>query len=330
MNLRIGRTPADLESKFFLLKALSIDVGGSHAALAVVEDREILIWREVPVDSGTGLAPLLPRMTEILHEMLAGLRLRLADCSGLAMGIAAMVDVAARRVVATNEKFEDAPGIDLPAWCRKEFGIPFALDNDARMALAGEWYAGAARGTDDVVMVTLGTGIGGAVLVGGKPLRTKQVQAGCWGGHIPVLYTGRRCTCGALGCMEAEASGWVLPLVAREWPGFSQSRLATVEKIDFRSLFALARRGDRVAMEIRDRCLRIWACGTAGLIHMYGPERIVFGGGVMRSADEILPQIRDYVEKHAWSPGGVPEIVPAALGHRAALLGAVPMLMGTA
>lgn len=308
------------------MKAIAIDMGGSHAALAVVEDRTVLASREISVDSGAGLAPVLPRIKPMVDEMLADLKLRTADCIGLAMCIAAMVDTKLRRVAATNEKFNDAPEIDLMAWCEKNFGIPFALDNDARMALLGEWYAGAARGTSDVVMITLGTGIGGAVLVNGKLFHTRKVHGGCWGGHIPVLYNGRRCTCGAYGCMEAEASGWALPLVARDWPGFRESRLAAADKVNFRNLFALARDGDRVSVEIRDRCLRIWACGTAGLIHMYGPERIIFGGGVMRSADEILPYIREYVGKYCWSPGGLPDIVAASLGHDAALFGAIPML----
>jgi glucokinase len=178
----------------------------------------------------------------------------------------------------------------------------------------------------DVVMVTLGTGIGGAVLAGGKPYRTNQVQGGCIGGHIPVLFTGRKCSCGGYGCMEAEASQWTLPAIAREWPGFASSRLAEQDTIDFRSLFQLSREGDRVSTEIRDRCLHIWACGTVGLIHAYGPERVIFGGGVMRSGDIILPYIRQYVEKYSWTPSGRVAVLPAALGNDAALLGAVPLL----
>lgn len=241
-----------------------------------------------------------------------------------------MIDVHTSRVVSTNLKFEDALGLDLPGWCQTEFGIPFALENDARMALLGEWYAGAAQGAEDVVMITLGTGVGGAVLAGGKPLRTRQVQGGCIGGHIPVLFTGRRCTCGAFGCMEAEASGWALPSIAKEWPGFDSSRLAKIDTINFRSLFEFAREGDRVSIELRDRCLHIWACGTVGLVHMFGPERVIFGGGVMRSGDEILPYIRDYVRKYSWTPNGTVSILPAALGNDAALLSAIPLLCGTA
>jgi glucokinase len=232
-------------------------------------------------------------------------------------------------VVSTNGKYEDAPEIDLPAWCRAEFGIQFALENDARMALLGEWYAGAAQGVEDVVMITLGTGIGGAAMAGGHLFRTKQVQGGCLGGHIPALFTGRRCTCGGFGCMEAEASGWALPLIAKDWPGFADSRLAQAEQVNFRALFELAEDGDRVAVELRDRCLRVWACGTVGLIHAYGPELVVIGGGVMRSASVILPYIQEYVRKYSWTPSGTVLVRAASLGNDAGLLGAIPLLTDT-
>ncbi|MHB1935529.1 MAG: ROK family protein [Acidobacteriaceae bacterium] len=308
------------------MKAISLDLGGSHVSLAVVEDAAILMSREISVDSGSELRPLLPLFKTIAYDMLAKLKIPVEDCIGVAMGCAAMVDRTTGRVLSTNGKFEDSPGIDLPAWSRKEFGLPFALENDARMALLGEWYAGAAKGADDVVMITLGTGIGGAAMAGGKVYRTKQVQGGCLGGHIPALFTGRKCTCGGFGCMEAEASGWALPLIVREWPGFQQSRLAALDRIDFRALFEFAREGDPVAIGVRDRCLHVWACGTVGLIHAYGPELVVFGGGVMRSGDIILPYIRDYASKYSWTPSGPVRILPAALGNHAGLLGAIPLL----
>ncbi len=308
------------------MKAISLDLGGSHVKLAVVEDETILLSQEISVAPGAGMLPLLPVFKTIVYDMLSKLGLAVEDCIGLAMGCAAMVDRTTGRVVSTNGKFEDAPGIDLVAWCRTEFGLPFALENDARMALLGEWYAGAAKGADDVVMITLGTGIGGAAMAGGKLYRTKQVQGGCLGGHIPALFTGRKCTCGGFGCMEAEASGWALPLIAREWPGFERSRLATVKHIDFRSVFEFAREGDAVSTAVRDRCLHVWACGTVGLIHAYGPERVVIGGGVMRSADVILPYIQEYVRKYSWTPSGTVLILPAALGNDAGLLGAIPLL----
>src|SRR5439155_23768344 len=116
--------------------------------------------------------------------------------------------------------------MELATWSRDTFGLRLCIENDARMALLGESYEGAARGFSDVVMMTLGTGIGGVTMIEGKLLRGKHSQAGCIGGHFPVLFSGRPCSCGGIGCAEAEASGWSLPAVVNDWPGIASSALA--------------------------------------------------------------------------------------------------------
>ena len=133
------------------------------------------------------------------------------------------------------------------------------------------------------------------------------------------------CTCGAIGCTEAEASGWAIPLIAKEWPGFAQSALAKEPSVTFEALFRLAKQGDP-ALALRDRCLRVWAVGTVGLIHSFDPEIVVYGGGVMKSADVIVPYVQSYVEKHAWTPWGKVKVRAAELGNDAGLLGAIPLL----
>lgn len=194
------------------------------------------------------------------------------------------------------------------------------------MALLGERYIGAAQGMQDVVMITLGTGIGGAAMMQGKLLRGAHCQAACLGGHLPVNYQGRSCVCGNVGCAEAEASGWSLPQVVRETRGFDESSLARVAELNFQTLFAAARSEDAVALEVQQHCLNIWAANAIAMIHAYDPELVVFGGGVMQSADVILPFVQKYVEKHAWTCWGTPRVSAAILGGNAALLGAAPLL----
>ncbi|MGA9353864.1 MAG: ROK family protein [Terriglobales bacterium] len=308
--------------------AIGIDLGGSHATIALIHDNRILGSRYVSLDSAQPLRPALGVLAEAIRNLLAELQMDASECEGLALGFCGLADARIGRVVSTNKKYEDAPSIDFVAWSRQEFGLRFGIENDARMALLGERHAGAARGCDDVVMITLGTGIGGAAMIEGKLLRGKHAQAGCLGGHLPAKVGGRPCTCGAIGCLEAEASGWSLPLLAREWPGFAASKLAGPENIDFKMLFELAETGDRVAVEILDYCLKVWATGAVGLIHAYDPELIVIGGGVMRSAAVIVPYIQAYVKQHAWTPWGKVEIVAAQLGNDAGLFGAIPLLTG--
>lgn len=309
--------------------AIVIDLGGSHAKIAVVLGDKLLAAHEVALNSAEKLRPALDVFAKVVRELLAELRLSTPECQGVALGFCGLADARIGRVVSTNKKYEDAPSIDFRAWSQQEFGLPFAIENDARMALLGERHVGAARGCDNVVMITLGTGIGGAAMIEGKLLRGKHAQAGCLGGHLPAKVGGRTCTCGAIGCLEAEASGWALPYIAREWDGFAHSELAKRETINFRALFELADAGDRVADEILQHCLNVWATGAVGLIHAYDPERIVIGGGVMRRDDVILPHLQNYVNAHAWTPWGKVEIVAAQLGNDAGLFGAIPLLTGT-
>ncbi|HXY39690.1 MAG TPA: ROK family protein, partial [Vicinamibacteria bacterium] len=178
------------------------------------------------------------------------------------------------------------------------------------------------------VMMTLGTGVGGAAMVGGRLLRGRHFQAGVLGGHLLADVLGRRCTCGARGCVEAEASTWALPQLAREQPGFERSRLAAAEQLDFEALFACAEAGDAVALALRERCLRVWGAGAVSMIHAWDPELLVVGGGVMAAAGTVLPAIEAYVHAHAWTPWGKVNVRQASLGSDAALLGAVPLLAG--
>jgi len=308
------------------VKALAIDLGGTHATCAIVEDRSILASEVVATDGTVGLRPALPEFVRAFHRLLKHTGVNAADCLGLAFSFCALVDSRTSKILSTNQKYDDAQGFDFTAWAKSELGLRLRLENDARMALLGERYAGAGRGFDDIVMTTLGTGIGGAAMIGSKLLRGKHAQAGCLGGHIPVRLGGRQCTCGAIGCAEAEASGWSLPLIAADWPGFAQSRLAQEKTVNFEALFRLAAANDPVALALRDRCLQVWATATVGLIHAYDPEIIIFGGGVMKSADVILPYIQSYVEKHAWTPWGKVKVLAAEVGNNAGILGAIPLL----
>ncbi len=307
------------------MRVFAVDLGGTHANCGVVENRTILTHKIIDIDRARSLQKVLPVIEETLRELAQGLSLPLAEFSGLAVGFAGLVDFRAGRVMSTNAKYEDAPGLDLQAWCQQSLGLPLRIENDARLALLGEAYAGAARSFGDVVMMTLGTGIGGVAMIEGRLLRGKHAQAGCLGGHLPVLFNGRKCTCGAIGCAESEAGGWALPFVVKEWPEVSKSSLSKYSDIGFKELFAEAMGGDEVATAIRDRCLKIWAVDAVGLVHAYDPEIIVIGGGVMKSAALIVPYVESYVQKFAWTPWGKVNVRAAELGNNAALLGAVPL-----
>lgn len=301
-------------------------MGGTHIGCGVVCDDQLLASTSLDSQRAESLATLLPSIAETLLGLLHEAGLATRQCSGLAIGFPGIVDARDGRIFSTLKKYDDATHIDLNQWSQQALGLPLRIENDARMALLGEQYAGAARGVQDVIMITLGTGIGSAAMMQGKLVRGVHHHAGCMGGHLPVDFQGHRCACGNIGCAEAEAAGWSLPKIIREAPGFAESSLSRAPSIDFQTLFSAAELGDRLACDIRQRCLNVWASNTVASIHAYDPEIIVFGGGVMRSGEVILPFVRQYVEEHAWTTWGTPCVVAATLGENAALLGAVPLL----
>lgn len=309
------------------MKALVVDCGGSHAGCGLVEDDRLIAAERIEIGSALSLRAILPQIAEAFRQLLARADVAASSCGGVVMGLPSIVDARTGKVLDSRSKYTDAMGIDLVEWSRNEFGLALRAENDARLALLGESFTGAARGFSNVIMMTLGTGIGGTTMIEGKLLRGKHSQAGCLGGHLPVLFDGRRCMCGAVGCAEAEGSSWALPLIAKDWKGISESKLAPMaERLNFEQLFDAADAGDAAALEIRERCLNVWSVAAVAMIHAYDPEILVMGGGVMKREAEVVPYMQKYLDAHAWTDWGKVQVKAARLGNDAALLGAVPLL----
>jgi len=309
-----------------MMLALSLDMGGTHIGCGVVDDHKLLAQTAISSEGAHSFASLLPAVATALHSLLAEAGVAARDCSGLAVGFPGIVNVRENKIYSTLKKYEDAPQLDLNGWSYDTFGLPIRIENDARMALLGERFAGSGCDAHNIVMMTLGTGIGSAVMIQGQLLRGSHSQAGCLGGHLPVNFRGRKCICGNIGCAESEASGWSMPVVAREFPGFTKSSLAKLSHIGFLELFAHADAGDAVAVAVRSHCLEVWSANAVALIHAYDPEIIILGGGVMRGANLIVPHVQRHVNEHAWASWGKPLIRSAGLGNLAAIMGAVPLL----
>ena len=251
--------------------AIAIDMGGSHVKFGIVDDDGILAEDSLPVPQAT-LAAVLPEVTGRIQSLLTKTGTDPRTLAGIALGICAVAEGNCS-VLATNQKYDDAVGFDFARWSESSFGLPCVVENDTRLALLGEHARGALRGFEDAALVTLGTGIGGAVMLGGKLLQSGGHKAGGLAGHLVVAFDGRICTCGNRGCAEAEASTTSLNAICREQDGFARSSLAQSPKpIDFSMLFSAVDAGDRVARAVLDRCLRIWSALTVSLIHAYDPQ----------------------------------------------------------
>jgi glucokinase len=305
---------------------IAVEVGGGHTTCALVDGSRV---RDKTLLDGVGgsLASTLETIEVGVRQLLAAAGAVPADCVGVSLAFCGIVDPGSSRVVATPQgKFEDAVELDLARWSRDAFGLKLRLENDARQALLGEHWAGAARDFQDVALSTLGTGIGGAAMVDGRLLASRHHQAGVIGGHIPVTIDGRACRCGGSGCAEAEASTWALPSICAEWTGFAKSSLAQEERIDYATLCRHSDAGDAVASAVLERSCDVWATLAVAMIHAYDPEVLVLGGAVMRRSEKLLPRIRARVYDRVWTPGRTVRIEPATLGDDAPLYGAIPLL----
>jgi glucokinase len=305
---------------------VGIDLGGTRIKIGIVSGGVILTRTIVPADAAAGLEASLPLLEREVEGLLQSVKAGANALGGVGLAFPGIVDPVSQRILSTNQKYDDAMRVDIAGWVKKRWKVPFYIDNDARMAAVGEWKYGAAKDTENMVMMTIGTGIGSSAVIEGKVLRGRHFQAGCLGGHISIQYNGRPCNCGNIGCLEAYGSTWCLAervRTAGEYPG---SLLAAEDVIDYYALFEAAGRGDALAVRIRQECLDVWSTGVVNLIHAYDPEVVVIGGGVMSRPAEILPYITEKVHRHAWTPWGKVAIRATQLHSDAGISGVVHCL----
>ena len=300
--------------------SLAADFGGTRIKLGVVREGVVIAQSAIPAESDRHLTQRLEAVAAGFEKLSIEVEVALTDCDGVGFSYPSIIDRRNARILDHFGKFGDASTIDLRGWAEKRLGLPLAIDNDARMALIGEWRYGAGRGSDNCAIITLGTGIGVSAVIEGQVLRGVHGQAGILGGHTTLQTNGGICVCGNVGCAEWLASTSVIARQAREHPLFATSALARTEVIDYAAIFCAASGGDEWAISLKNRSLKTWAALAVNVIHVFDPELIIFGGGIMGSADEILPFVRDYVSRHAHTPWGQVNVVVSELGDRAALL----------
>jgi glucokinase len=302
--------------------SVAIDLGGTFIKIGLLKDGQLINRKEVVAQSASGLKSQLPELEQVINQIMLANQIQDKDVLGIGFSFAGLVDSVSNRILSTNQKYDDGPDTDLVGWAHEKWNWPLFAMNDARMALLGEWQHGAGKACENLVMITYGTGIGSAVLMGGELLIGKHFQAGNLGGHFVVNHKGTTCTCGNVGCVEAEASTWRLPSLLKEHPEFNESALKNEKVLDFRVLFHHAGNNDKVAQEVLQHCLSAWAAGIINMIHAFDPEIIIMSGGIMKSSAVILPALQEKVNQLAWTPWGKEKLVEAKYPDSAALFGA--------
>ena len=281
------------------MKILCIDLGGSRVKLAIVEAGRVCELKIFPVSCDTPMQAVLSAIEAQANGMSG-----IAGCTGIGFAYPGIVDIRNQRVMCSNGKYTDAAEIDFALWAKERFGMELILTNDAAAALCGEMTYGAGCGYDSAVLLMVGTGIGTAAFSEGRILTGKHGTMGILGGHIAIAHQHpRKCTCGNLGCLEAYASTWALPGLAREHPGFERSVLRSAERIDYSSLAAGCEAGDTVCRDIFQNACRALCTGAVNLVHAYDPELLILSGGASH-IDTLRIAIQEHLDHYCWAPWG--------------------------
>ncbi len=296
------------------MRTVSVDLGGTNVKAALVSDGEVVRFETVPVGHSEKLASLLPAIEPVVKRLLSA-----SGAERLGIAFPGLVDSERSAVISREGKYTDAWETDLEGWARERFGLPLTIENDARAAAAGERAYGAAEGVGDFVLMILGTGIGAAAYLDGRPVRGKHFQAGITLGHTPSGGDRFCACCGGYGCAESEASTWALKDLIARTPG--DGALKTERDPDFKLLRRYYESGDAVASAVFERCVSVWTDVLTTLVYAYDPELIVLSGGVMKWGDELADRLRDGLYGKAWTEWGKPRFAVAENPDASVLLG---------
>ncbi len=292
---------------------IGVDVGGTKILAGVVgSDGTISAHREytTPLESEDELLDgLETAVRELLDESVVavgfGIPSRIDQRTGTAIGSVniPLVDVPFREVMS------------------ERLALPVAIDNDGHAAAIAEWRAGAGRGTTDMVMLTLGTGVGGGLILGGRPYRG-SIGAGAELGHVVIVHDGVLCSCGGHGHLESYVSGKAADELAAEAFG---------PAADAHRLVRIANEGDATALELLTEIGRKLGSGLGSIVNAYDPELIVVGGGFAAAGELLLAPAREVMEREALKPirEGM-RVVRAKLGTSAGMIGAALVALDAA
>jgi glucokinase len=307
-------------------ETVGVDLGGTKILVGVVDSERRIHYEDREPSAGQSQEQLLDSLEREVREAIEAR----PEAAAAGLGIPCTIDrERGLAIMAVNLPIRDAPVRDE---MRKRLGIPVFIDNDANMATLAEHRFGAARGTRDAVMLTIGTGIGGGVIIDGQLYRGSN-GAASEPGHMVVDYDGPRCqgNCPNRGCLEALASGTAIAreggAAAEQEPDSALGR-AQVEgrAIDGKAVIEAAIGGDAVASRVVEATGRRLGAGLSGLANIFEPEVIVLGGGVMASASELLlAPARAELAARALSPMNETRVVAAELGPEAGMIGAAEM-----
>lgn len=310
---------------------IGIDLGGTNIAAGLVdENHKIIRKHSVPTNAHRSADEITKDMAAVCHKLCEDEGITAAQIASVGIATPGTADTDNGIVVyANNLPFRDYPIADK---LKELFPVAkVAIANDANAAAFGEAIAGAGAGHKDFVMLTLGTGVGGGVVINGKLYTGFNYAAGELG-HMVIVHGGRPCTCGRNGCFETYSSATGLIKLTKERMLENKDSAmwemvgGDIGKVNGRTAFDGMRKGDTTAKAVVDEYIAYLATGTANLINIFQPDIIAFGGGVANEKETLLAPLREIVSKQTYVTREKTEIKSAVLGNDAGIVGAAALM----
>lgn len=310
---------------------IGIDIGGSYIKSGIVKyDGEIVASMKIPTPMSVGVGSMENVFKTIAARLTEQAGITKENIIGVGVGSAGAVDSSLGEVCfAANLTMERFP---LASVAEEALGLPVKVANDANCACLGEWKFGSGKNFSDMILVTLGTGVGGGIIVDNK-LLTGNRGAGGEIGHMLLCKGGRQCSCGRKGCFEAYVSGGALVSQTIEamqkdrktklWKIMDESKMITPKLI-----FDMSRE-DKLAKKIVGDYIVNLAEGLVDLGNIFRPQAIIIGGGLSAQGDYLIAPVREYVNGHLFAKDTTPqiEILQAKLGNNAGVIGAASLFV---
>ena len=306
---------------------IGVDVGGTYVKIALVDaNGEIKCSNKVSTRAEMGYEYTVGNIKQAIYDLIQESGITKNDIEGIGFGFPGQIDY-------QNGIVRELPNI--PGWTNvpiakimeQEFGIKTKVDNDVRCAALGELKYGAGQNSKNLICVTIGTGIGSAIIIDGKLVRGASNAAGEIG-HIKMsIHDGPICGCGDTGCFEAYASGPAIVAMAKDYIKGGKSakfrELANGKEIEPYFVAQAAQQGDSVAKRIFEIMGEYIGVGLSSVVNLLNPERIVIGGGVADAGEILFDPIRRTINNRAMKiSADALEIIPAKLGNNAGVIGA--------
>lgn len=308
---------------------IGIDLGGTNIVASVVDDDyNIIGTSKTPTNSPRSADEIFDDIADVCEEAVKTAGLTMEDIDSVGMGTPGTVNQDGIIEFANNLAFYNVPARTMLAKRINKPEEKVFIENDANCAALGEAYAGCGNGAKDFVAVTLGTGVGSGVIIGGKIVNGVNYAGGeC--GHMVIVVDGEQCLCGRKGCWEAYASATALirqtKKAMEEYPDSLMHKLAKEEgKVSGRTAFDAMRLGDIAGIKVVDDYIKYVACGLINIVNALQPEIICIGGGICNEGETLMKPLRRFVQSERYSIHSKiqTKIVKAELGNDAGVIGA--------